>query len=85
LPDLSPQQTSQIQPYVIAFIRIREFAWFQYRNGILDEATWASYIAPTVGFLAPARARQVWDIQSIDLDADFVAYVNKLLDGVSVE
>ncbi|MBW2241519.1 MAG: hypothetical protein JRH01_05990 [Deltaproteobacteria bacterium] len=79
LPELSPTQESQIQPYVIAFMRIREFAWFQYKSGVLDETTWISYMAATSHVLAPERARRIWEQQSEFMDREFVAYVNDFL------
>jgi hypothetical protein len=77
--ELSLAQEKQIQPYVIAYMRIREFAWFQYKNGILDESTWISYMAPTAFILGPERARRVWRQQSEFMDQEFVMYVNEFL------
>jgi hypothetical protein len=32
--------------YFVSILRIREFAWQQYRNGLVDEQTLASYLEP---------------------------------------
>ena len=80
LPELSALQEAQIQPYVIAFMRIREFAWFQHKSGILDDATWRSYMSPITAVLGPERARKIWNKQMLDMDQNFVMYVNNLLE-----
>jgi hypothetical protein len=40
-------------------IRIREFAWHQYKAGSLDEESWQSYMAPVAGLFSTKRARGV--------------------------
>jgi len=32
--------------YFVSILRVREFAWQQYNNGVLDEQTLASYLEP---------------------------------------
>lgn len=63
--------------YLVMYLRIREFAWYQYQNGILDQTTWESYMAPTGLVFASERARRVWNSNVIRLDSGFRAYVDK--------
>ena len=64
--------------FLAAFFRVREFAWIQYKSGILDKATWDSYIAPATRFLRRPGAHQAWQQLSQELDPEFVEYVNGL-------
>jgi len=70
----------RLTTYLVSYLRIREFAWFQYQNGILDDTTWESYMAPTVGVFASDTARGVWNSDAIKMDPGFMAYVDNLLE-----
>ena len=67
----------------VAYIRIREFAWFQYRNGILDEAAWKSIMAPTMRVLGSDIGIQTWKLYRNELDQEFVKYCDNLLSEAS--
>ncbi len=71
--DWSAEQELRFFGFLIKALRVREFAWFQYQSGILDEATWQSYLRPMRGLLASGRARQYFD--EYDGDAEFKAYL----------
>lgn len=58
---LSPEDERRMTWIVIKAIRIREWAWHQFRAGGLDEETWESYMAPVPGIFSTARARRVLD------------------------
>ena len=58
---MSPEDHRRFVWIVIKAIRIREFAWHQYRSGILDEQTWQSYMAPVPGIFSTQRAKAVLD------------------------
>jgi len=62
----------------VAFIRIREFAWFQYQSGILDEAAWRSIMAPTSRVLSSEIGGETWDTFRSELDPGFVEYCDRL-------
>lgn len=57
--ELSEEDERRFTWMVIKAIRIREFAWHQYREGNLDEESWQSYMAPVAGIFASERARAV--------------------------
>ena len=42
---------------LIKSLRIREFAWQQYKSGNLDEKTWLSYMAPVSQMFSTDRAK----------------------------
>jgi len=58
---LTPEDERRFTWLVIKALRIREFAWHQYKSGALDEATWQSYMAPVAGIFASKRARAMLD------------------------
>jgi hypothetical protein len=62
-----------------AFFRIREFAWFQYQSGILDQASWESYIAPLAsGMLDNPEVLSWWEANTDALNPGFVAAINEV-------
>ena len=61
---------------LVMYLRIREFAWYQYQSGILDETTWESYMAPTVVIFESDLAKRIWASDVIKLDAGFRAQVD---------
>ena len=63
-----------------AFFRIREFAWFQYQDGILDQAAWESYIRPASEVILESPAvLSWWEVNSSILDPGFVRAVNEVV------
>ena len=60
-----------------ALVRLREFSWYQYQNGVLDQTTWESYIAPTAVVFESPESRAVLD--AFTANREFVAYMKKLL------
>jgi hypothetical protein len=63
--------------FVAAFFRIREFAWFQYQSGILEQAAWESYVAPVAnGMLDNPEVLLWWEANSSQLAPGFVAAIN---------
>jgi hypothetical protein len=78
-PDLSPEERFQLGYFRLQFLRMREFAWFQYQNGILDEATWESYIGTARVMLSSEQARSILATPG-RLDPEFAAYMRDRLD-----
>jgi hypothetical protein len=62
---------------IAAFFRIREFAWFQYQSGILDQAAWESYIRPIPAVFSDPAVQLWWEMSSAQLDPGFVAAMNQ--------
>jgi len=76
---LTIAEQGQAANAVAGLLRIREFAWFQYRNGALDEVTLRSYLSPLVRWLRWEGAQPLWERFSQELDPEFVAYVDSML------
>lgn len=57
--DLSAEDERRFVWILVKAIRIREFAWHQYKSGSLDEKTWQSYMAPVGEMFATDRAKAV--------------------------
>lgn len=77
-PGLSDEDWARRGAYIVQYLRIREFAWFQYRNGTLDEATWQSYLRPTTLVFASERARAA--LAAYRGDPEFIAYLQHWLE-----
>ena len=58
---LSPEDERRFTWLVIKALRVREFAWHQYRAGTLDAETWQSYMAPVAGIFSTKRSKAVLD------------------------
>ena len=56
---LAPADERRMMWLLIKALRIREFAWHQYKSGNLDEKSWQSYMAPVAGLFATERAKAV--------------------------
>lgn len=65
--------------FLVAYVRIREFMWYQYQNGILDRTTWESYLAPTTAVFESDLARRLWASNVIKLDTRFREQVDRLI------
>lgn len=63
---LSAEDERRFTWIIIKALRIREFAWHQYKLGLLDESTWQSYLAPVPGIFSTKRARAVFDFYTGD-------------------
>ncbi|MEM6858634.1 MAG: hypothetical protein AAF559_12245 [Pseudomonadota bacterium] len=64
--ELTPENERRITWMVVKALRVREFAWHQYRSGILDEQSWQSYMEPIPGMFSSDRARSVLDFYTGD-------------------
>ena len=47
---------------LIKALRIREFAWHQYKAGNLDEKSWQSYMAPVAGLFSTERSKAILNV-----------------------
>jgi hypothetical protein len=65
--------------FLVAYLRIREFAWYQYQSGILDRTTWESYLAPTAVVFDSELAKRIWASSVIRLDAGFRAQIDHMI------
>ena len=78
--DLSLSEQWQTANVLAGLLRIREYAWFQYKSGALDETTLRSYLAPLARWLKWDGAEPTWKLFSQEIDPEFVAYVDQMLE-----
>jgi hypothetical protein len=76
--ELTDADINRLVQWLAAMARIREFAWFQYQSGVIDEVTLRSYLRPLADAIQWPSMTETWPMVSVNLDADFVAYVNAL-------
>ncbi len=80
--EMSLEDKGRLWAYLTAFMRSREHHWFQYQDGVLDEATWRSYQGPIGIVLGTQRARAWWNkIGRHTLDSKFVETVDGFIKG----
>jgi len=84
--DLTREEEVQVLSWIIAFIRVRENHWLQYQNGVVDEATWATYRTPLRVILSEPLAREYWQESAArgEFERGFIDDVNDLLADVPV-
>ena len=78
--ELTPVEQKQAVNVYAASFRTREYAWFQYKNGTLDEAAMRSYMAPMPRWIARTSGGVIWAMHSAEMDPEFVSYVNAMID-----
>ena len=78
---LSAEQKVQLSSVMFRNMRSREFQFFQYRNGLLDEAAWQSYRQTILLWLGTKRTRNWWkQVGRVALDPGFVEMVDALIE-----
>ena len=79
--ELTAAQDSQVANAYAGLLRSREFAWLQFRAGILDEATFESYMETMTRMTSEWQGyRFYWDKFSKRTNPEFTNYVNSMLD-----
>ncbi len=78
---LTDDEKLQVSSWLIAFARTRENHWLQYQNGVIDEATWSSYLGPFVNIMSMGPTREWWRTRASRgvFDQGFVDYVDEVL------
>lgn len=64
---------------LIAMLRVREFAWFQYQDGLLDQRAWRGYAATLERTLRQGSNLDHWEKVKSELDPEFVAFMDERL------
>ena len=83
--ELTTRDKVQLQYWLIDLVRSREHQWFQYRDGLLDEKLWQSYLAGLSATLSTPRTRTWWENVRYEwFDRDFADVVSELLAKVPV-
>lgn len=71
---------AQVYAFLGYSLRIREFAWYQYQSGILDERTFDSYMKVIPEQLSTEDGRWFWTNDAYAFGDEFVAYIDELID-----
>ncbi len=80
---LAHDEKVRLYYWLVAFCRIREHLWFQYRDGALDETAWKSYRNVIPWIFSAERTRRYWADFSPNFDPEYVEMVNQLIEGPS--
>lgn len=74
-PDLGKIDRAKRQVHWIKLLRTREFAYYQYLDGLVDEATWESYFAPMFGYFGAGPGREAIEKGFYTGSPEFKAYL----------
>jgi uncharacterized MnhB-related membrane protein len=58
---LTPKEHVKLHFWLASFMRLREFAWLQYQNGIIDDVQWSTELVIIRSVLSSHRLRDWWD------------------------
>ena len=78
--NLTAEEETRVQAFLIHFLRTRENHWLQYHNGVLDKVTWVSYRnAPIPVIFSSRYGRALWNSQIIHdaLDSGFLESIDE--------
>jgi hypothetical protein len=77
---LTPEEHVKLHFWLAAFMRLREFSWLQYRDGITNESQWSTELVVIHSVLSSHRARLWWDSVGRKIyGAGFVEFVDDAL------
>ena len=79
--ELSPGSKIRVFSSLARGLRAREFLWFQYSNGVLDEPAWQSYQKAILVLLCNKRTRDLWAVIRPEFDPGFAELVDQLIEG----
>jgi hypothetical protein len=79
--EVPPEEAFRIAQFLMSFMRIREFAYLQYREGRMDEYTWNSYANVTKFMYSTDWAKEMFENQvgGASYDPDFVEAMRELV------
>lgn len=77
---LSPEENVKLGLWLTAILRVREFAWLQYRNGVIDEPQWGTERLVLQNVLRHPRSRAWWELVGRRVfGSEFVTFVDDLI------
>ena len=79
---LTPEEHIRLNSWLFAAFRAREFAWLQYKNGVIDETQWKTEIGVIQFIFDSQRLRDWWTtIGRVPYGTDFVDFVDSVIRG----
>ena len=77
---LTEEEQAKLSYFLIAFMRQREWEWFQYHDGVIDEDVYRAYHDVIAIHLGTPRARKWWKVIGHHaFNTEFAAEVDELL------
>ena len=77
---LSEKEQAQLSFFLTSFMRQREWEWFNYQDGVIQNDVYEAYHGAIAIHLGTERARKGWEkIGRFAFNPDFVSEVDKLL------
>jgi hypothetical protein len=74
---LTPEENVRVDGLLSVVLRAREFAWLQYRDGVIDEAQWSTEFNVLAAFFDSSRTRLWWEtIGRSFFSEEFVRFVD---------
>ena len=82
---ITEEEQAKLSLFLVAFMRQREWEWFKYQDGVVDEDVYKAYHDVITIHLGTPRARRWWKVLGrYAFNSDFVAEVDKLLESTEV-
>ena len=80
--EITSEDKARLWTFLLGCLRTREHQWIQYRNGVLDEHTWAAYHKPLIFLLGTERTRAWWRTMGRNyVSPGFAETVDALIEG----
>jgi len=80
LAELTEAEEIQLANTFAGLMRTREFAWLQFKSGVLDEPTFESYLETLTRWIRDYEVpRHYWNMWSVNSNPEFADYVNSRL------
>ena len=77
---LTPEEQISLSAYLFAVMRVREFAWGQYQDGVIDDAQWATEVNVIRFVFDSERNRQWWErMGRAAFSAEFSDFVESVI------
>lgn len=78
--DLTQNDINRYLPYLRTMWRHGSLAYYQYKNGIIDEHTLRSALAPTLAILRNKVPRELWERNKGLFESDYLEYIGTNLE-----
>ena len=73
---LTPEENIRVDGLLSVVLRAREFAWLQYRDGVIDDAQWSTEFNVLAAFFDSSRTRLWWEaIGRLYFSEEFVRFI----------
>ena len=82
---LTSEEQTKINFFLLAILRVREYSWLQYENGIIDQEQWDTEVGVIGIVLSSVRTRKWWEeVGKAQFNPEFSAFVDDYLQNIPV-